>query len=110
MFASYYGLTRKEALKLKHWEFENYRKYYRQQKARDTLTNYQCIGLAFGGSAEDSKEYIADLKDRAGYNKPQSVSTENSGKMNTVFIDVMGLMNSSEYLEFKNTNNGKLTR
>ncbi len=67
LFASYYGLNRTQALNLKHWEFEQYRKFFYQQKARDTLSNYQSVGMAFGGSKEDTREYLEDLRNRAGY-------------------------------------------
>lgn len=83
---------------LKHWEFEQYRQFYYRQKARDTLNTYQCVGLAFGGSSKDSKEYISDLRERAGYTlvTPRS----NSNTVNP-FVNIMGIPSADDYLKIK---------
>lgn len=83
---------------LKHWEFEQYRRFFYQQKAKDTLNTYQCVGLAFGGSSKDSKEYIADLRDRAGY--PVTNAKSGSGTV-TPFANIMGIPSADDYLKLK---------
>lgn len=109
MFAAYYGLPRKEALRLKHWEFEQYRRYYHQQKARDALSSYQCTGLAFGGSAKDSKDYIEDLRVRAGYSTQPLTTPKDTGKMPIIFADVIGVLSSEDYKRITNTPHETLT-
>jgi hypothetical protein len=111
---SYYGMTRKEALSLKHWEFESCRKFFYQQKARDALSNYQSVSMAFGGSKEDTKEYLNDLRERAGYNtKPKryqiinNVTTIDAGERAkpiralSIFDNMMGIQPLEVYEDLK---------
>lgn len=107
-------MTRQQALSLKHWEFESCRKFFYQQKARDAFSNYQSVGMAFGGSKEDTKEYLDDLRDRAGYNtKPKRYQIVNNATDNdaaerskpiralSIFDNMMGIQPLEIYEDLK---------
>lgn len=107
-------MSRNEALNLKHWEFESCRKFFYQQKARDALSNYQSVGMAFGGSKEDTKEYLSDLRDRAGYNTTRKhheiVSNSEQGSDDKpvramgIFDNLLGVQTIETYKELKTNN------
>lgn len=61
-----YGLSRSEALQLPHWEFQQLVVAFSQQKARDTLSLYQAVGMAFGGKPKDVSKYVETLRKAGG--------------------------------------------
>ncbi len=60
----------KDALDLPAWEFEAKLAYARKHQARQALELYQVVSVASWGDKESRKEYMNEMKGRAGY-KPQ---------------------------------------
>ena len=92
-----YGLSRAEALELPHWEFQQLVVAFSQQKARDTLSLYQAVGMAFGGKPRDTAKYVETLRKASGQmdNKPTEVKKPR--KMSESFGGMPGIPTAEDY-------------
>lgn len=77
------------------------------------MSNYQSVSMAFSGSKEDTKEYLEDLRQRAGYGvgrksyKSQDVVTIVQDSINKqersfgIFDNLMGISPIEQYKALK---------
>lgn len=86
-----YGLGRHEALQLPHWEFQQLVVAYSQQQARETLSLYQAVGMAFGGKQKDVRQYVDSLRRASGHKEKKT------SKPGSVFASLSGLGSVEDY-------------
>lgn len=92
-----YGLTRLEALKLPHWEFQQLVVAISQQQARDTLSLYQAVGMAFGGKPKDAEKYVKTLRKASVSFDRDSEPKEQTKSKTSIFSDITGIPSAAEY-------------
>lgn len=99
MLRANYGLSRLEALDLPHWEFQQLVQAFHQQQARDTLSLYQAVGLAFGGKPKDTKQYVATLRKASGVvdKERAEAKKKKTSEIGSIFANLSGLGSVADY-------------
>ena len=67
---------------------------YSQQQARETLSLYQAVGMAFGGKPKDARQYVDSLRRASGQKDEEKKKTRNPGQ---VFASLSGLGSVEDY-------------
>lgn len=70
-----------------------------QQQARDTLSLYQAVGMAFGGKPKDAEKYVKTLRKVGGQFDRQQEPPEQQRSKTSIFSDITGIPSMAEYQE-----------
>lgn len=72
---------------------------FSQQQARDTLSLYQAVGMAFGGKPKDAQVYVKTLRKVSGQFEREHEPDEQPKGKTSIFSDVTGIPSMAEYQE-----------
>lgn len=68
-----------------------------QQQAKDTLSLYQAVGLAFGGKQKDVRQYVESLRRASGQKDRDRIEKKKTSNPGSVFASLAGLGTVSDY-------------
>lgn len=68
-----------------------------QQQARDTLSLYQAVGMAFGGKPKDAAAYVKTLRKVGGHFDREQEPTDQPKGKTSIFSDITGIPSAEEY-------------
>lgn len=74
---------------------------FSQHQARDTLSLYQAVGMAFGGKPKDAEKYVKTLRKVSGHfdREPEPITDEKTGQKTSIFSGISGIPSMAEYQE-----------
>ncbi len=72
---------------------------FSQQKARDTLSLYQAVGMALGGKEKDVKAYLGILRKASGAKEAEAKTSKSKLSLGESFGSMPGILTAEQYRE-----------